>query len=394
MFNKLFFCSIMLSVISGITLAKPYIPEHESEVLQQLPKVFFQAANIDEIKQLKAILSYQADNWPAASELAHHYIDLAHEQADPRYMGYAQAVLKPWWLDAQAPAQALIMRAIIKQYEHNFQAALTDLNQLLLLQPYHIQANLIKATIATVQGNYQTAVRHCRKLLRKSSLALAIACQSTPASLSGNAASNYRLLKQVLPVATGLDVKQQTWAWTALAEIAWRLGEFDAADLHFQTAMKTSATNSYLLKVYSDYLLQQRRPLKVIQLLTSKTQNDALLLRLTIAEKMTQAAATQAHITLLQQRFDANRQRGSNLHQGDEARFTLIILNKPQPALLLAQQNWQIQRESSDTYILLQAALAASDWNTVQQTKTWLSTKGTHDVLIKQLLVEAEEYEI
>jgi uncharacterized protein HemY len=69
-------------------------------------------------------------------------------------MGYAQAVLKPWWEIPHPTIQALILRAIIRQNAHDFKGALNDLEQVLNVQPSHTQANLIKATIATVQGNY------------------------------------------------------------------------------------------------------------------------------------------------------------------------------------------------------------------------------------------------
>lgn len=387
---------LLALTMTGVTYGKPFIPKDDHQVLQRLPEQLFKSTTGTKIKTLRAQLESNPQDWSSTSQLAQHYIDLAQTQADPRYMGYAQALLNSWWKRAQPPMQALIMRAVIRQNAHDFSGAIEDLEQILSVQPGHIQANLIKATIATVQGDYQTAVQHCQQLMRRSSMILTLICQSTPTSLSGNAEISYRLLHQVLSASTPMPDKEKVWAWTSLAEIAWRLGQYKAADEHFQTAMQVGIKDMYLHRVYADYLLQQQRPDDVIQLIDADTQVDSLLLRLALAEQMTDSAQLTRHIAVLRERFEANRKRGSTLHQGDEARFNLHLLNQPQTALQLARQNWQVQRESTDTYILLQSAIAANDFKTVADIEHWLTKQGTEDVLITQMLAtrEDKDYEI
>lgn len=382
---------ILLMAMMGVIQARPFIPEHDNQVLERLPEQLFQSEASTKIKLLRTQVKNNLNDWSSASQLAQHYIDLAKTQADPRYMGYAQAILNPWWQHPQPTSQALMMRAVVRQNAHDFIGATEDLDQILRLQPRHIQANLIKATIATVQGDYQMAIHHCRQLMRRSSLTLALTCQSTPASLSGNAETSYRLLHQILSATPAMSNKEKIWAWTSLAEIAWRLGKIKAADQHFQTALQIDIRDFYLFRVYADFLLQQQRPFDVIKLIESETENDSLLLRLALAEKMTHSAQLTNHITLLNERFKANRKRGSTLHKGDEARFMLHLVNQPQSALLLARQNWQVQRESADTYILLQSAIAANDIETVKQVENWLSKRGTDDVLVKEILSTRED---
>ncbi len=377
---------ILLLAILETIQAKPFIPEYDNQVLERLPGQLFQSESSAKIKQLKTQIKSHPNDWSPASQLAQHYIDLAKTQADPRYMGYAQAILNPWWQKPQQSSQALIMRAVIRQNAHDFKGAIEDLDQILNVQPGHVQANLIKATIATVQGNYPLAIQHCRQLMRRSSMFLALVCQSTPASLSGNAEITYKLVHQILSTTASMPEKQNVWAWTSLAENAWRLGYFNAADQHFQSALKIGVRDNYLLRVYADFLLQQHRPHDVIKLIASETRIDSLLLRLALAEQMTLSEQLSNHIALLNERFEANRNRGSSLHKGDEARFRLLLLNQPQTALQLARQNWQFQRESADTYILLQSAIAANDSEMIQKVKHWLSEQGTEDVLIKQIL--------
>ncbi len=381
---------MFLMAVLGVTQAEPFIPQEDNLVLERLPEQLFRSTTSAKIEELRIQLKTNPKDWSSAQQLAQHYIKLAKTQADPRYMGYAQAILNPWWQNSQPTSQALIMRAIIRQNGHDFIGAIKDLDQILRLQPSHIQANLIKATIATVQGNYQMAIQHCQQLMRRSSLILALTCQSTPASLSGNAETSYRLLHQILSAAPAMPDKEKIWAWTSLAEIAWRLGNINAADQHFQTAMQTGIRDFYLFRVYADFLLQQRRSSDVIKLIESETQNDSLLLRLALAEKMTHSAQLTNHITLLNERFKANRKRGSTLHKGDEARFMLHLRSQPQSALQLAKQNWQVQRESADTYILLESAIAANDTEAIKQVANWLTKQGTDDVLVKEILAAQE----
>jgi hypothetical protein len=388
--------SILLVVMMEAIQAKPFIPEHDTQVLERLPGQLFQSKSNAKIKQLRTQIRNHPNDWSSTSQLAQHYINLAKIQADPRYMGYAQAILNPWWQNSQQSPKALIMRAIIRQNAHDFGGALKDLDQILNVQPGHVQANLIKATTATVQGNYPLAIEHCRQLMRRSSMLLALVCQSTPASLSGNAEPSYKLVRQILSTTGSIPEKESVWAWTSLAEIAWRLGYFEAADQHFLTAMQTGIKDFYLFRVYADFLLQQHRPHDVIKLIASETRIDSLLLRLALAEQMTLSEQLSNHIALLNERFEANRKRGSSLHKGDEARFKLHLLNQPQTALQLARQNWQVQRESADTYILLQSAIAANDTKMIKKVEHWLIKQGTEDVLIKQILAtkRGQSYEL
>src|SRR6185437_7036119 len=68
--------------------------------------------------------------------------DVARGRAagDPRYLGYAQAALAPWW-DAPAPPVAvLVLRATIRQSLHDFDAALDDLRDAVTRDPGNVQA--------------------------------------------------------------------------------------------------------------------------------------------------------------------------------------------------------------------------------------------------------------
>ena len=385
--NKYYFLIVLLVFLSASIEAQPFVPANDSEILERLPTMLLPSSTFQEVKQLRSKLEDSSDDWMTASRLAERYIEIARSQSDPRYMGYAQAILEPWWDQPDsAPIKAFLLRAIIRQYEHDFDGATSDLKKVLTVQPRNEQAWLIKATIETIRGDYREALQSCNNLLRKSSMIRAIACQSVPASLSGKAKLSYSLLKKMVAVLPTVNPRETIWMLTSLGEMAWRMGLFEAADRHFQTALNSGIKDIYLLRIYGDFLLQQNRPSEVISLLSSETRIDSLLLRLTLAEKVLRSESLDKHIVLLQSRFDANRQRRSAMHKGDEARFTLDLLDDSERALALAKHNWLLQRESADTYILLRTALASNSALTVKMTLEWLAGKGTKDVLIDKII--------
>ncbi len=145
-------------------------------------------------------------------------------------------------------------------------------------------------------------------------------------SLNGDAAGAYRGLLEAL-ARPGESADARVWALTLAAEIAERRGDAAAAELHFGEALALDSHDAYLLGAYADFLLGQGRAHEVVPLLTAKTQNDMLLLRLSLAEQGIAELGTDfvAHRRDLADRFAAAKRRGDTLHLREEARFRLDI---------------------------------------------------------------------
>ena len=113
--------------------AAPFIPQSDQQVLERLP---FAASDpvMRELRALSDRLKRQPDNLPLALGLARRYLELGRVTGDPRYAGYAQAALAPWWELPQPPEEVLVMRATLRQRMHLFDAALTDLSAALRRQ--------------------------------------------------------------------------------------------------------------------------------------------------------------------------------------------------------------------------------------------------------------------
>ena len=369
------------SIVIGTAGAKPFVPSGDDVVVERLPE---QAdPSLKEIKRFRAALAKNPGNLDIAAGVARRAIEAARATGDPRFLGQAQAALMPWWTAADPPSVALLLRATLKQSQHDFDGGLADLDRLLDREPAHGQALLTRATVLTVRGRYADAERDCRKLARLTAPLVVASCIAGPASLSGEADDAYRTLTQAL-ARPGDPPGIRAWALTLAAEIAARRGDAGAADLHFREAFALDPRDAYLRAAYADFRLDSGRPRDALPLLRDETRNDSLLLRLAEAEQTLPEArpSFDVHRADLAARFDAARARGDTLHQREEARFRLAIEGDVRGALALARANWKVQREPADLRILAETALAANDADTQKIVDDWIVATHLSDATL------------
>jgi hypothetical protein len=369
---------LVLASFAVAARAAPYLPKDDAVVLEHQP-VRPSDPVARELKQLRAELAANPRRRATAVRLAERYFALANSEGDPRYVGYAEAALKPWWDQPAPPLDALVMRGILKQYSHDFSGAMRDL--VLATREDHEDARAWswRAAIDMVQANYEAARKDCQALANIESDLFAVGCMAYLDGTTGKAAAAYRELSEALSHETGIPPEVKVWALTRLAEMSLRMGNTKQAEEHFRAAYFEPINDQFLLAAYADFLLDQGRPDEVIPLLVDWVRSDILLLRLALAEKALKRPKAGEHIEALKSRFDAAALRGDKLHQQEEARFNLYLLGAPQKALALAQENWKLQREPRDARILLEAALAMKDPGAAQGALDWLERSGHED---------------
>lgn len=374
-------------IFSAHLHAAAYIPASEQTVVAVLPS--YLQTHSAEIRGFKRILEQDPYALEASADLARLYIELGRSEADPRYYGYAETVLQPWWAEANPPPEVLLLRAILRQHQHEYAAALQDLKQLLRVQPNSSQGWLTLAVVQWVQGDYAAARQSCNALLTQVSTWYGSLCLSQVLSFTGKAERAYALQASLLPNLKQDSIELQQWVATNLAEIAWRMGKLPLAEQHFQQALALKRRDNYLLRVYSDFLLSEQRPLEVLRLLQDKASDDALLLRLALASQQAQQTEqTKAYRQQLEARYEATRLRQSSLHRRDEALYLLSFAGDPKQALAFAQANWAEQKEAEDTALLLRAALANQDWVTARKVQVWLRQTKQQDARLAGLLAQ------
>ncbi len=382
-----------LAALTAITApmpgaAEPFVPMNDAEVLERLPAP--RDAGTRDLRRLRAELDEDPSNLELALRLARRYIEVSRAESDPRYQGYAQAALSPWWDLRDPPTDVLVLRATLRQSRHDFDGALADLSAVLAAEPRNAQAWLTRAVILQVQGRYAEAVASCSQLSRLASPLVTAACVADAASRNGHAAESYELLRGALDQAPDADAGVRLWALTILAELAERRGDPRAAERHFRQALALDLRDGYLLGAYTDFLLDRGRAAEVRDLLADEVRADGLLLRLALAEQRLDDPDLAEHVAMLRARFDASRMRGDALHRREEARFALHLLGEPERALRLAKENWRVQREPWDARLVLEAALAAGAAAAAAPVVEWLEEVRLEDVRIGPLIRRLE----
>jgi Tfp pilus assembly protein PilF len=376
--------AMALALIVGAAHAAPYVPEDDAQVLERLPVRPGDPIG-RELRRLRVALAADPHNLDTALRLAERYFELAGAEGDPRYVGYAQAALGPWWNLPDPPLEARVMRAILKQYSHDFSGAMRDLEAATREDPGNALAWSWRAAIDMVEADYAAARADCEALKRAAGELDAVGCFAHLDGTTGKAAAAYRALADTFARNPVSSPEVKVWMLTRLAEMSLRQGDIRQAEEHFRAALSLGVRDQFLLAAWADFLLDQGRPAEVVSLLRDWVRSDVLLLRLALAETALDAREAKEHIRALKDRFEAAALRGDKLHQQEEARFNLYLLRDRGKALALAQENWKLQREPRDARVLLEAALAAKDPGAAQPTLEWLERSGHEDPYLRGL---------
>jgi hypothetical protein len=375
-------------ILAPALLAAPYVPQDDATVLERLPiKPGDSIAR--ELRELRARLAARPDDVDAAVSLGRRYFRLAMAEGDPRFVGYAEAALRPW-SGKDPPHDVLVLRARLRQYRHDFAGALDDLAAAAASNASDPEVWLWRAAILLVQADYAGAASACEALRETGQTLDWVGCKTSVDAVTGRAGSAYAQLSESLARTRGVGAGTKVWMLTRLAEFSLVLDQPDRAEGHFKEALALGVNDQFLLVAYADFLLDRGRAADVVALLGGWTHSDPLLLRLALAEQATRSPALDNHVRTLKARYDAAARRGDKLHQQEEARFQLHLLGDKARALALARENWTLQREPRDARVLLEAAIAANDPAAARPALEWLARTGSEDPRLRRLAVQLE----
>lgn len=364
-------------------LSAPRTPVDDATVIERLP---FRAGDTDAraLAELRAQVEKSPNEPEASNALAQAYFDLAQARGDPRYVGYADAVVARF--ATRMTPDLFITRGMLLQYRHDFAAALADFSAALAQDPDRAGAHAWRGAIFLVEAQYAQARTECAALLKLQREALYGGCAGLVQAYTGQLAGGYAALQKALASTRNDD--QRRWLLTRLGEVATWQGQPAQAERHYREALALGKDDGYLLAAWSDFLLDNQRPDEVIQWLATWEASDGLLLRLAEAEAVLQRPAATAHIQALDDRFAAAKLRGDTTHRAEEARFQLRLRKNPVLAVQLAVANYQEQKEPRDARVLLESALAAQDHSAAQAAQAWLQSSGFEDPRLRGLAAQ------
>jgi len=367
---------------AGPAPAAPFVPADDALVLDRLPDREDAAG-----EALRRALAADPHNVDAVLALARHDIERAQRLADPRWLGRAEAAMRPLLATAEPPPKVVLLHAVVLQSNHDFAASLTALGQVLAAEPRNGQAWLTRASIEQVGADYRAALADCGHFAALLAGLAADTCTAGVMALTGRAPLALRALTISLRENAAAPAPVRLWAATLAAETAAWLDDA-SAERRFVDALAIDAADPYLLGAWTDWLLDHARHQDVIRLLAGATRIDPLLLRLALAEQALGRPEAAAHIADLAARFETSRLRGDTVHRREEARFRLQLQHDPQAAVALAAANWTVQREPADALVLLQAALAAGKPAAAAPVLAWLRDNRVQNVRLAALAAQ------
>ena len=336
---------------------------------------------VRELGELRAAAASASANPVPAARLALAYFDLALARGDPRYVGYAEAVVARF--GEPLPPSLRQVRGLLRQYRHDFSGALADFAAAVAADPELADAHAWRAAVFLVQADYSAAEQECANLERLGRRGLAGGCRGLVLAYGGKLDAAARVLQKALE--TGTEPANRLWLLTRLGEVAaWR-GQPAVAERHFREALRLGRDDVYLLAAWGDFLLDSGRHGEVLKDLAGWEAADSLLLRLAEAEAKLGGTNAARLAQALADRFAAARARGDDTHMAEEARFRLRLRKDLGEALRLAAENYRVQREPRDARILLEAAIAAGDAAAAKPVRDWLQSSGFEDALLRRL---------
>ncbi|MBN8749957.1 MAG: tetratricopeptide repeat protein [Variovorax sp.] len=374
------------SAAAWIAHADPRVPVSDDTVVESLPVV---AGWSSVQREMRRQLTQKQSDPAAAVKAANSYLDLARDQGDARYAGYAMGALQAWQdvPESQTPAQVLVMRATVAQFLHDFERAESNLRAALAREPHDAQAWITLATVLRVRGRLAESEAACRSLGRAGPALYAIACIAENQALRGQydearSAFDELLAAPTLAHPSRADTRQ--WLLTSLAELEELAGRPAQADAAYRKAVATQRSG-YLLLSYSDFLQRTGRHAEVPALLAQEPRSDAVLLRMAIAST---GEPRETYAKELAQRFDAAALRPGTaaLHAREEAMFALDVQGDRRRALELARLNVRLQREPIDFLLYARAAVAAGDGAARADVVAQMNALGLKDSRVNEVL--------
>lgn len=369
--------ALLLGIVIGPGVAAvdaPFVPADDAEILIKLTE-----------STARPLAVPRALSPDVAAQLARIYLERGRRTQDPRDNGRARGVLRPWWNLPDPPDEVLLLRATLRQADHDFPGALGDLDRLLARRPDDAQAWLTRATVLRVMGRYPEARKACHELEGRASEFVATLCTAAVRGLNGELEAAIAMMETLGPQAAAQPESVAAWFVAERADMATRQGDTAGARHIYAQGVANHPQDVDLRASFADLLLDQHDPAAVLDLIDPDVAADSLRLRRALALHALHDPRFAALDAALGETFEIAQRRGEALHAREEARYWLATRRSPARALKLAMANWQVQREPWDARVLLWAARDADDAEVADPLREWLRVSRLQDARLDGL---------
>jgi tetratricopeptide (TPR) repeat protein len=376
----------LLSLAGWAAQCAPFVPTDDAVVLAHLPA----RSGLERLSALRSAVGGRSDDLPAALDLARGYIAIGRREGDPRFIGYAEAVLIPWINRTPAPEPALVLQATALQYRHRFDESQQLLDRAIALEPLDGQAWLTKAALLELQGRFPEARHACAHVTRAADQLLALTCLASVNSRSGQLAASSEALRSVSAATARLPPIVFGWTESVRADMAERSGDDEAADRQLRSSIGVLPDDPYLKTARADLLLRLGRPEEAIALTRDYVAHDSLLLRLAIAAQRAGSPDARRWSDEYAARLQAAERDRDPGHARERAMYLLDVRHDARGALAAAADDWSVQREPADVRLYVRAAQLAGSARDLEVIRTWLAATGYEDATLPAELAAAD----
>ena len=376
----------VLLVIFGLLFfshaySKPYIPGANDILIKLKDNSYLKT-----IKKEQKKLDNDRDNFTLLDKVLTRYLNIGRKNSDPRYFGYAEALIQPYLKDENTNESILIHWADILQHRHAFKEAIGVLNNIVSKKTENSKPYLMRAISYQGLGQYQKALESCTSLILRSSNLLTITCVANVKSYMGELLGSYELLVSEIDKTLHSDNEEMRWALTVAGDMAQRLGYERQSTIYYEKALRLKDDDYYLLASYSDLLLYQKKYEKVTELLGRYMFVDNLFVRLLYAEKALGKVSSVGHKESILTRYNASEYAYDNVHLRDQAYLFYRVEDKPEKALDIASRNWAVQKEIADTRLLLELSIVNKQYELAEKVIEWVKLNEMQDIRINNLV--------
>ncbi len=374
---QIFKTSIILMVFSvnfNPVYSAPTIPTSDNEVLLILEKSSLRS----NVEKIKLQLHRNKNSTTALIKILQNTIERGKLNTEPRYIGLVSSYVDSYLQTQPTNVEFKILKATLLQHDHQFDAAITLLNNVISDTPTATNARLLRASVLQVQAKYHAAQQDCYSLLGVTSHLVTLACIAQINGLTKNTLQNYNTLYTIIKQSSQNPLAELSWSYDILAQLALQLGKTNLAQQHLLDGLKLAPNNIPLLNRYADLLISQKKFNKVFKLLENKNNDFTVLLRLAIAEKNSSSNTNYKQQFL--NRLHKMLATRDVTHQREIAAFYLFVTQDKSKALISAKQNWMVQKELYDAQLLVLCAISNKDKNSAKPVLDWYKHNAITDI--------------
>jgi hypothetical protein len=271
-----------------------------------------------------------------------------------------------------------MVSADLEQQRHECSAARRRLDRVLAADPSRLEARLRRANIALLAGEHDAARRDCIAVAQAGALAPGAICLASAMTGPGSL-DRARSIVAAVPVSAGTPPELARWQLLTAADLASRAGDDPAALALFEKAYARDGTSEEARARLAEALRARGDERRALALAREPNPSLARMLtglRAALALGDRRAADMRREI---EASFALARRRGEMPHDREEGLFALYVERDSARALKLARRNSDAQKDTEDLRLLIDAAVAAGDFEALRDARSWLESTGFED---------------